>query len=176
MLMDSVTIDQPDSIMLSSMVTDEIASGSNGEIDLSVSGGNGGYTFDWDNDGTGDNDDTEDLNGLSTGTYNVTVIDSLGCSDSLSVFVDNVTGVIERGEELKVNLFPNPSDGTFIIEMNNYTEATIEVLDVIGNKVLVIQNPTKANSIDITAEPAGVYLVQIASNKTLLTRRIIVRK
>ena len=175
-VMDSVTIDQPDSIMLSSVVTDEIASGSNGEIDLSVSGGNGGYTFDWDNDGTGDNDDTEDLNGLSTGTYSVTVIDSLGCSDSLSVFVDNVSGVVEQGEELKVNLFPNPSDGTFIIEMNNYTEAVIEVLDVIGNKVLAIQNPSKVNSIDIAAEPAGVYLVKIASNDMMLTRRIIVRK
>ena len=176
MVLDSVTIDQPDSIMLSSVVTDEIASGSNGEIDLSVSGGNGGYTFDWDNDGTGDNDDTEDLSGLSSGTYNVTVIDSLGCSDSLSVFVDNASGVIERGEELKANLFPNPSDGTFIIEMNNYTKSTIEILDVIGNKILVIQNPTKVNSIDITAEPAGVYLVKIASNDMTLTRRIIVRK
>jgi hypothetical protein len=175
MVMDSVTIDQPDSIMLSSVVTDEIASGSNGEIDLSVSGGNGGYTFDWDNDGTGDNDDTEDLNGLSTGTYNVTVIDSLGCSDSLSVFVDNVSGVGER-VEFAVNLFPNPSDGTFIIEMNNYSEAVIEVLDVIGNKVLVIQNPSKVNSIDIAAEPAGVYLVKISSSETMLTRRIVVRK
>lgn len=56
-----------------------------GVIDLTVNGPNT-YTFDWDNDGTGDNDDTEDLSGLQAGIYNVTVTDnSLGCISALSV-------------------------------------------------------------------------------------------
>ncbi|HMQ47430.1 MAG TPA: SdrD B-like domain-containing protein [Saprospiraceae bacterium] len=59
--------------------------GSNGDIDLQVTGGTSPYTYDWDNDGTGDNDDLEDLNGLSEGTYNVTVTDNLGCVAATSV-------------------------------------------------------------------------------------------
>lgn len=52
---------------------------STGNIDLTVGGGNT-YSFDWDNDGTGDNDDNEDLNNLIAGTYNVTVTDLVtGC-------------------------------------------------------------------------------------------------
>jgi len=35
--------------------------GNDGTIDLTIENGIEPYTFDWDNDGTGDNDDTEDL-------------------------------------------------------------------------------------------------------------------
>ncbi len=57
----------------------------NGSIDLVIVPGvpdyfDGGTQYDWDNDGTGDNDDTEDLSGLAPGTYNVTVTDENGCT------------------------------------------------------------------------------------------------
>lgn len=51
-----------------------------GEINLTVVGGASPYTFDWSNDGTGDNDDPEDLNSLVAGTYTVTVTDANGCT------------------------------------------------------------------------------------------------
>ena len=175
-LTDSVSISQPDTLGLGSSVTDEIASGSNGEIDLTVTGGNGGYTYDWDNDGTGDNDDTEDLTGLSTGTYTVIVTDSLGCSDSISVFVDNVSSVLENNGKGTITLFPNPSDGLFNVNLSNYSNTTIEVLDIIGNTIAEVQNPGKSNRIDISGESAGVYLVKITSHEKLITRRIVVRK
>ena len=143
---------------------------------MTVTGGNGGYTYDWDNDGTGDNDDTEDLTGLSTGTYVVIVTDSLGCSDSISVFVDNVSSVLENNGKGTINLFPNPSDGLFNVNLSNYSNTTIEVMDIIGNTIAVVQNPGKSNRIDISGESAGVYLVKITSREKLITRRIVVRK
>ncbi len=54
---------------------------STGDIFISVSGGTPNYTFDWDNDGTGDNNDNEDLTGVIAGTYNITVTDAAGCTD-----------------------------------------------------------------------------------------------
>ena len=143
---------------------------------MTVTGGNGGYTYDWDNDGTGDNDDTEDLTGLSTGTYVVIVTDSLGCSDSISVFVDNVSSVLENNGKGTITLFPNPSDGLFNVNLSNYSNTTIEVMDIIGNTIAVVQNPGKSNRIDISGESAGVYLVKITSREKLITRRIVVRK
>lgn len=60
---------------------------SDGSVNLSVSGGTIPYLFDWDNDGTGDYDDAEDLSGLTAGTYNVSIQDGNGCfhNDAINV-------------------------------------------------------------------------------------------
>ncbi|MEZ4857174.1 MAG: hypothetical protein R2812_11950, partial [Gelidibacter sp.] len=48
-----------------------------GSIDISVSGGSGSYTYDWDNNGLQDPDsDPEDLTNLANGTYTVIVSDA----------------------------------------------------------------------------------------------------
>jgi gliding motility-associated-like protein len=51
-----------------------------GDIDLTVNGGAGAVTFDWDNDGTGDADDNEDLTSVAAGTYTIVVTDAASCS------------------------------------------------------------------------------------------------
>ena len=55
-----------------------------GAINVSVTGGSAPFTFDWDNDGTGDNDDSEDLSGIAAGNYSLTVTDNAGCSATLN--------------------------------------------------------------------------------------------
>lgn len=87
---ETVDITTSPPMTLTAAVTDEGCFGTaDGAIDLTVSGGTSPYTFDWDNDGTGDNDDTEDLSGLLAGTYIVVVTDNLGCTESLSVSVSS---------------------------------------------------------------------------------------
>ena len=65
-----------------------------GAINLTITGGTPTYLIDWDNDGTGDNDDPEDLSSLGGGTYNVTVTDANGCSETLSVEIVEPTEII----------------------------------------------------------------------------------
>ena len=48
---------------------------SNGSIDLNINGGVPNYTYLWSNGAT-----TQDLNGLSSGTFSVTVTDNIGCT------------------------------------------------------------------------------------------------
>ncbi|MFB6307127.1 MAG: PKD domain-containing protein, partial [Flavobacteriales bacterium] len=76
-----------DTASLSSTVTDVSCNGAcDGSINLSVTG-NSPYDYDWDNDGTGDFDDSQDLSSLCPGTYTVSVRDANGCINTLSATV-----------------------------------------------------------------------------------------
>lgn len=74
----SYTITDPPVLVLSSVVTDVSCNGANdGQIDISLSGGEGPLTFTWSNGET-----IEDINGLAPGNYSVNVTDARGCSIS----------------------------------------------------------------------------------------------
>lgn len=82
----SITVDEPDAIQLSFTVTNESFAGAgDGAIDLTVSGGSPGYSYLWSNGAT-----SEDISGLSAGTYTVTVTDQNSCTAAGSATV-NVT-------------------------------------------------------------------------------------
>ena len=61
---------------------------SDGFVNITVTGGQPPYTYDWSNDGSGDFDDPEDITGLATGSYTLVVMDDLGATETLNVFVD----------------------------------------------------------------------------------------
>lgn len=78
-----------------------------GEIYITVTGGTMPYTFDWDNDGTGDNDDNEDLMNVGAGSYGVVVTDATGCSASVSSSITEPAAidvsVSQNGSDLIAN-------------------------------------------------------------------------
>lgn len=74
---------QPDSLYITTndvMVT--CFGGTDGAIDISVFGGNPGYTYQW---STGEV--TEDISNLPSGTYNVLVTDTKNCTDSAEIVI-----------------------------------------------------------------------------------------
>ncbi len=73
----SVDVNVNPEIVISFTTVDETMD--DGEIDLTITGGAPGYTFDWDTDEADDFDDPEDLTGLSAGIYTVVVRDANGC-------------------------------------------------------------------------------------------------
>ena len=83
---DTAVVNQPTDLVLAvDMVMDVTTCGGNdGGIMISVSGGTAGYTYLWNNSAT-----TEDVAGLSSGTYSVIVTDANGCMDSTAVLTVN---------------------------------------------------------------------------------------
>ncbi|MFO7789855.1 MAG: gliding motility-associated C-terminal domain-containing protein [Bacteroidales bacterium] len=93
-----VEIGQPDEIQLNANVTDCDCGFSNGEIEVSPSGGTSPYAIAWE---TGDN--TNVITGLTPGYYEVTVTDDHGCILSDSVLVAGIGTndvVIEQTDDI----------------------------------------------------------------------------
>ena len=63
---------------------------SDGNIDLSIIGGNPGYTYSWSNGST-----TQDLTNIPAGTYSVTVTDLNGCSIPSSITLTQPTALTQ---------------------------------------------------------------------------------
>lgn len=115
----SITIIQPLQIILSPAVTNVTCyGGGDGEIDLTVNGGTGTYTYLWTGGMT-----TEDLTGLAALTYGVTVTDANLCTASTSVIVNEPPDItIDSESSLDVNC-NGSNDGAISITASGGTGA-----------------------------------------------------
>ena len=138
-------VGSPASLVVTALVVNPTCNGgSNGFIDLSVSGGTSPYTYLWNDNSTDSN-----LGNIGAGTYYAVISDSLGCTDStgfiltdpasLSILA-NITPVVCNGD----------STGAINITVNGGTQFTAptdifisEYIEGSGNiKAIEIYNPT----------------------------------
>jgi gliding motility-associated-like protein len=112
---ETVTITEPDELIINGNVTNAQCASSDGEITTTTAGGDGNYTYNWSPSGG----NTPDINGLSEGTYDVTVTDGNGCSasesflvaqgDSINVNIVPDNSTIQSGDEVVFNVTTNPT-------------------------------------------------------------------
>lgn len=85
--------------LVSEQVTNEVCGDGNGAIDLLVSGGTAPITYSWSSGQT-----TEDLNGLSSGTYTCTITDNTGCSVIAGTYtINNSSGTLNASIAASTN-------------------------------------------------------------------------
>jgi hypothetical protein len=148
----------------------------NGAIDLIVTGGLPPYTFDWDNDGTGDNDDTEDLNNLSTGMYAVLVTDSIGCIDTLSIYITSTIGVTEDKFSDEIHVYPNPNKGVFTLQLNEEVgEFNVTIFNLLGQEVYHSKGTGKEHQFDVSSLKPANYILAVFSEERIVYKRITVQ-
>jgi uncharacterized protein YjdB len=100
----TITYTTASPIILSTSVTNVLCRGAaTGAIDLTVSGGVPGYTYDWSNNGPNDPDiDPQDLINVVAGSYVVTVTDAVGTTATATATITqpstsvSLTGIITK--------------------------------------------------------------------------------
>jgi hypothetical protein len=164
---DTIEVEVVELVEAGAVATDELF-GSDGTIDLSYTGGAAVYTFDWDNDGTGDFDDPEDLTDLDPGTYTVIVMSEAGCSDTTSatvgtqLSVDVIDGVV-------VKTYPNPTEDHLFIEVEG--TFTYELINVGGSLIMNGQGIDK-EMIDLSELTSGAYFLSLKKGEFLQTIKV----
>ena len=115
------TINLPQPLDLSVLLTPLGCNNSNNAaINLSVSGGTPGYTYSWSNGAS-----TQDISGLTAGTYTVTVTDSVGCQKTESYIIS--------GGDTSTPVVTAPND----YSIEGCSEAIISVLPYSATEVII---------------------------------------
>lgn len=164
----TVDVEVVDLVSISGTTTDEIMGGDGG-IDITVSGGAPAYTFDWDNDGTGDPDDTEDLTDLAAGEYTVIVVSEAGCSDTATFSVRGQLSINNLDEQV-INIYPNPTAADVTIEWAGNFQYT---LSAINGDVIFTGNGMNKKMISLADLSDGIYFITLNSDEVTKTSKIV---
>lgn len=125
-------------------VIDEV-DGNDGAVNLSVSGGLTPYSFIWN-----DNQKTEDISGLNSGTYSFIITDANGCSLTDSVVVNSVSAAWV--------VSPNP--GYDLINVQTFKDGEILFYDLNGKITYSAFIIAGKNTIDVSKFKGGIYLIR----------------
>ena len=162
-------------IALTGDATNETEGDATGTISVDVTGGTAPYEFAWSGPDAFTSAD-EDLTGLSEGTYSLTVTDANGCTETLEVTVDNVTGIGELSA-LEFDVYPNPTQGFFWVEGSNLSgKAAIDVLDASGRLISRTELTFNGQPVQLGLDgvETGYYHVVIHNGQVAGTKQLLV--
>ena len=164
----------PASLGLSAEIVNEsVTDAADGIASIATSAGLEPFTYFWN---TGDS--TKTVTGLTAGIYDVIVTDAAGCSDIIEVVIETVVGVEQIDNITALDLAPNPTNGTSILNVSfsELVDARVRVVNMVGQQLLEQRsnNIREASyEIDLNAHPAGLYFVQIIVDNQIHTEKLV---
>lgn len=87
--------------------------------------------------------------------------------DATASFSENCgLSVAENTLALASSIYPNPSNGSFTIALDkNYSQASVQVVDVLGKVVISTTLNHQTSTIDMKNAPKGVYFVKLLTSE-----------
>jgi hypothetical protein len=138
----------------------------NGTANINVTGGTPIYTYVW-NPAPLTGQGTDYVTGLCDGTYTVTVSDTTGCSNSLTINIGDLSGFEELGNLKNISLFPNPTLGKFTLTKNNTIaeKLKVSITNVLGDELIIDELPSNVTIKEYNIETlsTGIYFVKVQS-------------
>jgi len=137
---------------------------------LTVSNWCGGCNYAWSNGDAGIN-----IAVSQTGSYDVTVTEVNGCmaTSSVTSVIDTcITGIVDVGFIDDLNIYPNPSEGRFFVEVSEIQDLDLRVFNVLGKIVYEEMAFDKKFDIDLSCIEEGIYFVEVGNvrKKVLVVR------
>ncbi|MGB1104605.1 MAG: T9SS type A sorting domain-containing protein [Crocinitomicaceae bacterium] len=155
-------------LMINAVVTDEYEA-FGASIDLTITGGSGPFAYTWSHGPT-----TEDVSGLSEGSYMVTVND-LGveegiCADADSIFTIMSFIGVEDLEGTELQVYPSPAvDNITIVYAGPFNYE----LTTITGEIVLKGNAVDQEEITVAELAAGTYMINIIVDEKVTTAKVV---
>jgi hypothetical protein len=94
-----------------------------------------------------------------------------------------IDGIKDVNSDANVLVYPNPSDGNFIVEFLNgqiARELKLEIRNTLGQVVFYSEEKILASqqtkTIDLKALPSGIYFIELRTKNTSIKKKLIILK
>lgn len=147
-----------------------------GFIEIDLFGGTSPYGFQWLKDGLLYSND-KDIYNLPAGLYELTMLDSKGCTIVSEPFYIGISSNDNLAVEYDINVYPNPTTGILTIDLSDIElqdEMSIRIFDLQGNLVVETSSSNEQNiSLDLSALPSEMYLLQLSSSELSYLQKVV---
>jgi len=148
------SIVEPDALEAELSVVQPEASNPLGNADVNINGGTPPYSVLWSDGSTGISN-----NALIEGPHWVLVTDSNSCSVEEAFFI-NSTSDLGINEQEFLLVFPNPASQYVIVELNEFTSGTIQLLNISGQVCLQSKFNGNREILNLSEISAGYYILK----------------
>ncbi|MBI4946189.1 MAG: T9SS type A sorting domain-containing protein [Bacteroidetes bacterium] len=173
-----IAITQPLAISNNLAITNASScTGNDGKIVATVTGGTPPYYYSWNNGQT-----TATSTGLTQGTYTLIITDTHSCIDTFITTISCTNDVPAFSLQNDFIIFPNPTSGTFQIQISNgqLAKGELGIYNVMGEKVYEDAPSLKGADTFSVSLPSGleqgIYFLQVKSDQGTATKKLIINK
>lgn len=163
----------PTTLVTLGSITDATNNLKNGSATIKVSGGTPLYSYEWTDSNNKIVATSKDLTNVAGGVYICKITDSGGCSVLFTVVIKNTTATQDVDNQDIVNIFPNPTNGVFYVEMKNTNTAFLNIYDISG-RIILQENIKNKQAISTDNFSKGIYVLKINTFDAPIYKKLIV--
>lgn len=110
-----------------------------------------------------------------TTSYTLSGTDANGCTNStiITQSVSSCTGLQNLNNDFEINIYPNPNNGKFTINLP--VQCDMEIIDMLGSVISKHSNISGIQTIDISNYSGGVYFVKLKTNNNNYSIKRIIK-
>jgi len=120
--------------------------------------------------------------GIGTHELTYTYVDDNGCENfaGQSVYVDGCVGINGADIEAAINVYPNPSTGSFTLEIYANEQVSMKLINIIGEEVYRVDNMEVngfySKVIELNDLTEGVYYLRLEGTTMTTTEKIVISR
>ncbi|MCW3085204.1 MAG: hypothetical protein JWP12_2570 [Bacteroidetes bacterium] len=110
---------------------------------------------------------------LEDGKPTIIITEDKNAPDYSYLMTNHTAAVAPVINNDELNVYPNPGTGVFTIETNSADKSSIEIYDVLGNRVKAFEQNGFKSTVDLSGYPKGMYMINVITNGKKVSKKII---